>query len=792
MPPFIVWLDDPQAQDESLVGPKAARLARLQQEGLPVPAAFVLSAEAFAEGLSEPVRDALLAAFDELRLVPGLVAVRSSAIAEDLVGASFAGVQESVLGVGERADLLAAVRRVWASAESEAALAYRERAGVARGAVAVLVQRQVSATVAGVAFARHPITGEEVLVVEAVPGLGEALVSGTAEPQRWVFPALGPESGTRPQEPLLDAGQLATLAALVAHASKLFGAPQDVEWAFEGAQPWLLQSRPITASPDPWFTTHLPDDPFLWTAAFLNERFTQPVSPLGWSLVEMPMERLALRASLELLGVGQMEGPLLKLWRGHPYSRVEAWQRLYKLFPDALLPDDAARFFPQGDLSLRHAPRWPTYGPHLIRNALRLLRTEFHAASPWHNPQAWARHEQRQAAAMIRLRFAERQLARHADPTAAARALLRESNALADELLTLHRWSLLYADVGYSLLRRALALRFGPQEGAARAARLAAGVETITGQMNRELGALVARLEPGTLTALLESDPPLPLPPAIQRFLETYGHRFFSLDLYDPPWEADVPAFLRFLQAVRAAGSMGEQEAPPQAQGRVALLLRPLVALACEYLRLREAQRFHWQQLLALQRRVALHLGAWWQQQGLLAEAEDVFGMTWDELLAGDPEPERPAARMERLRRLRAQARQAPGWHYPDFLRGRAPIRLSSGGAALQGRAVSPGVARGPARLIADPSELGRLQPGDILVTSSPDPGWTPIFGTVAGLVTERGGQLSHGAVVAREYALPAVFGIPGLLALLREGEPLLVDGTQGVVLREESREQSV
>ena len=102
----------------------------------------------------------------------------------------------------------------------------------------------------------------------------------------------------------------------------------------------------------------------------------------------------------------------------------------------------------------------------------------------------------------------------------------------------------------------------------------------------------------------------------------------------------------------------------------------------------------------------------------------------------------------------------------------------------LVGRPVSSGVARGPARLITHPNEFERLQTGDILVTTSPDPGWTPIFDTVAGLVTERGGQLSHSAVVAREYGLPAVSGIPGLLNLIQEGEMLLVDGTQGVVVR--------
>nr|MBA3532894.1 hypothetical protein [Ardenticatenales bacterium] len=180
----------------------------------------------------------------------------------------------------------------------------------------------------------------------------------------------------------------------------------------------------------------------------------------------------------------------------------------------------------------------------------------------------------------------------------------------------------------------------------------------------------------------------------------------------------------------------------------------------------------------------ALHMGVCWADRGLLAAWTDVFGLTWEELMTGEPERERAAHRMARLRRLRAQAEQAPGWHYPEFLRGNTPLRQAMKGTELTGRPVSPGVARGPARLIAHPGDFERLLPGDILVTSSPDPGWTPVFSTVAGMVTERGGQLSHGAVVAREYRLPAVSGISGAMQLLREGELLLVDGTQGIVLR--------
>ncbi len=793
MTSLLLWLDDPACTDAARVGPKAARLAFLRQAGLPVPNAFVLTAEALLAALPPELEAALLSAYRTLVADGAPVAVRSSATAEDMEDASFAGLQQSVLNVQGEAALLDAVRQVWGSLASPEARAYRARMGVEGAAMAVLVQQQVAARVAGIAFARDPITDEEVMVVEAVAGLGDVLASGEAEPQRWRL--VGREiQGAAPPEPLLDEAQLRELAARVAAVSRTFGAPQDVEWAWDERRLWLLQSRPITTRREDWFTHHLPDDDFLWTAAFLNERFTQPLSPLGWNLVAQPLERLALRGPLELLGVRGVEGPLLKLWRGHPYSRVDAWQRIYKLFPDPLLPEDASRYFPEGDVSLRHAPRQPTLGPHLLASALRLLRGSFHAVSPLHNPQAWARYEQRQAAALIRFRFEERQLARAPEPIAAGRALLRQVATLTDELLDLHRWSLLYAEFFYSLLRRLLVLRYGRERGAEMAVHLTAHVETVTSRMNGELQALAAQVtqqagaEGSDWPERVAAHPALQA--AVEDFLAKYGHRSFTLDLLEAPWEADVPAFVSFLATLTPRAERPAARASTRATLRPDAsfhwLLAPLLQLTRAYLKLREAQRFHWQQLLALQRRVVLRMGQEWAACGKLDVAEDVFGMTWDALMEGEPERERVAARLAHLRRLRAQSRQAPGWHHPDFLRGNIPIRTTAQGTELAGRAVSPGIARGPARLIAHPGDFERLRAGDILVTTSPDPGWTPIFGTVAGMVTERGGQLSHGAVVAREYALPAVSGIAGALSLIQEGEILLVDGTQGVVVRED------
>lgn len=818
--PTLVPLTDVAATDPTLVGFKAARLAVAARAGLPVPPAFVLTTGAFAGGLTPELAAEVRAAGRGL-LAQGApaLAVRSSATAEDLPDASFAGLQRTILGVADDAGVLAAIEEVWVSLQSPEAHAYRAHLATdgAPPKMAVIVQRQVAASAAGVAFARDPLTGEEAIVIEAVAGLGEALVSGRAEPLTWrladgqiVERPSARAGGPAGSAPLLPDDSLHELAALVERASALFEAPQDVEWAWDGRQLWLLQARPITGRLDDFFTDHLPGDDFLWTAAFLNERFTQPVSPLGWTLVAEPLAGLAFVEPLRLLGAADFDGePLLKLWRGHPYSRVAAWQRLYKLFPRWVLPEDAARYFPLGDVTLRHAPRLPRWGAHLLRNGLAATWREGRAALPWSNPAAWRRYEAEQAAWLARLEVEAASLP-HLPPAGrqeTARRLLREAQALAGRLLAIHRWSLLWTDLLFSLLRRGLQALTGEATGTRLAVELTAGVGSHTARLNQAVGALAerARARPAVRAALAEAEdlaalaaalgPEDPFVRAVGAFLEAYGHRFFSLDLYDPPYEAAPRQLFDLVLTLQKGAAEGAARATdprlqpclPSRLARVSRLFTPFVALTRRYLRLREDQRFRWQELLAFQRRVALDLGGLWTEAGCLAAPEHVFGLAWQELLEATPDValgRRAAQRFSRLEALRRQAALAPGWHYPDFLRGNHPLRQAPGGGVLHGRPVSPGVARGRARLVASPADFTRLAPGDILVTTSPDPGWTPIFKTIAGLVTERGGQLSHGAVVAREYGLPTVSGIANAMQLIAEGEELLVDGTQGVVVR--------
>ena len=226
------------------VGGKAARLGDLKRQGFRVPDGFVITTALFGDvtAAEHAIAEALP------RLGAGArVAVRSSAVAEDLAEASFAGQYETVLNVSGVGDVLAATRKCWASAGASRVAGYAQRqAGGRSGPVAVLVQLMVEADSAGVAYSANPITGtRDEAVVSAVRGLGERLVSGEAAPDEWSVRDNTPVR-VRGSEGAIEDAQAARIAQLAIEVAERLGAPQDIEWAIADGQLYLLQSRPIT------------------------------------------------------------------------------------------------------------------------------------------------------------------------------------------------------------------------------------------------------------------------------------------------------------------------------------------------------------------------------------------------------------------------------------------------------------------------------------------------------------------------------------------------------------------
>lgn len=769
----LTW-NAPESRDPARVGAKAARLAMLAAEGWPVPPAIIIpptlpctpnqiAAALAAAGLS----------------ADATFAVRSSAMHEDSETASLAGQFATHLHVRGLDALCRAVEAVRRSAPEPSTMT-------------VLVQQQVNARVAGVAFGRHPTAGDTI-VIEMVEGLADKLLNGSADGVRLTIQS---DTITWEGPPLLPDSVVRELATFIQRAEERFGAPQDIEWAWDGERLWIVQVRPITAFDTGFFTHTYGDDDWLWTAAFLNERLPHPVSPFGWSLVADGLEWHALRWPLILLGADDVDGPLWKLWNGHPYVRVAVWQRLYKLFPAWLLPADAQRYFPDGDTTHRRNVPTPRWGPHLIRNAWLALRTDGRMALPWATSARWTAFEQHLQARLVEWRVRTNALAllEPNDAIQAARQLLSETQSEAHTLLRLHRWSLLYAEIGYTLLLRLLRLRHRARQATERAAALTRGLDTSTTRLNKALAHLATLATPEVLATLRtaasceEAAAQLgetPFAAALRDFTHRFGHRFFTLDCADPPL-AEAPAALADLLTTAHNTPLPPPETPP-------FWLRGFVRWLRGILRLREEQRFTWQRILALQRRLALLIWQAWHTAApneAPAKAEHIFGLTVGELLAADLSPALATlatARMRERKRLLAAWERTPHMHFPTFLQGNRPLLGRQTGETWQGRPVSPGIAQGPARLVRTQHDLAHIQPGDIVVAPTADPGWAPMFEKIAALITEHGGLLSHAAVLAREYGVPAVMGVSGITEQIREGETLLVDAYEGHITRLQS-----
>lgn len=788
--------------------------------------------------IADEVVQALREAFTAVVGETGAVVVRSSATTEDRANASFAGQQLSVLNVRRFDELLRAVRRCWASLFWLSTLRYRARCGAAdRPAMAVIVQAQITCQAAGMMFTRAPMDGANRLIVEGIWGMGEALAQGEVSPDRYVVDRETLAEATRPcignkrcqrlpdlhggtrlapvplwrrRRPVLNPAQLGGLALLGLQIERLVGAPQDVEWGLANGRWYVFQSRPITTLPPLDLDMPPGAERCEWTSAFLDERLTEPVSPLGWSILRDHLENLAFREPLQMIGVDPATlEPMTRLWNGRPYVNVAVFEALYKLFPDALLPEDARRFFPNGQVARRkRAPRPRSLlAPEVWSGLLKTFARDPLVISPFHNDRAWLAFEREYVEAMGDLARATDRLER--DP---AVSLNRVLWTIADverhnrRLLQIHRWSLIYAEVSYSLLRRIAGRLLGSSRAAAYCARLVDDLDDYSVALNRALSELAC-------LARRPADPRFP--ESLATFLAEHGHRSFSLDVIRPSFAADpsqVLALIQQDQPEERRHSRFEQDLRPRdlpgatieaAVAPAALrpsplldwLLGPLIALTRRYARLRENQRLTWQRGIALLRRLYLLAGEVLVREGLLDQPDEIFFLTAEEIRLATLA--RPAER-NGFRDLVAgrRGRYADSWqqtHFPRFLRGNCPlddptVRVDSlddaGPVDFRGVPVSPGIGRGKARIILRPDDLDQVKPGDVLVTRGADPGWTPVFDRLAALIMETGGQLSHASVVAREYRLPAVVGVAHATRLITPGEEVIVDGSTGTVRR--------
>ena len=872
----VLSLESPNNTLEASGG-KGSNLGIMLRAGLPVPRGFCISTAAYQQiaslseqsliidelatigNASDPrlasLAERMRASFQNIAIPSELertiveayeslgadtpVAVRSSANAEDLPTASFAGQQDTYLGIVGSKALLMAIRNCWASLWNERAVRYRvvNRIDPRSVRLAVVVQHMVDSHVAGVLFTANPLSGcRRQAVIDANPGLGEAVVSGAVNPDHFILDRisgaiverrLGDKrlvirqvagGGTVTEEmsrqdlsACLNDLQLHELVDLGAKVERHFGAPQDIEYAFDAAGTlWLTQARPITTlyplPPDSSATD-------LRTYLSLNvfQGMLQPFTPMG-----VQGFRFMMAGATALAGY-----PLTHPAAGPSILKV-AGQRIYADLTAVLCNPLGRR------LMFQVLPHMEARSAKILKQ-LAVEKTEFQLQGHALKTLGMLAKVMGRTLLPHRILWA----LRHPD-----RAVERARIKLQAPILDVKRSDPLEAieeqlqGIVGSFLEVAPSAIAGVIAGMIAKALLkdlanAQELDTIrralpnnpTTEMDLALWTLSLRLKSNESSCkAFEDHPPAELanryqaetlPPALQEglrnFLQTYGQRGLTeIDLGSARW-SDDPGYL--LGILGSYLRMEDPELAPdhqfkrgqeEAEGMVAELTRrasrghplrgKLVGLMLHRMRtllgLREGHKFILVTVLAWVRRQLQLVGEQLVNQGTMEEVEDIFFLDLAEVRRAREGEDVRAIVLERRKTYdqEKQRRLIPRVMLSD---GTIPTADSTSASTAEGELVgtpaSAGIVKGIARVIVDPRDA-KLAPGEILVAPSTDPGWTPLFLTASGLVMEMGGAMSHGAVVAREYGIPAVVGVPLATEGIPDGALVEVDGESGKI----------
>ncbi|MBO3746715.1 phosphoenolpyruvate synthase [Streptosporangiaceae bacterium NEAU-GS5] len=832
-----------------LVGGKGANLGVLTRAGLAVPPGFCVTTTAYGQmaaqiAIGEPQADparmraaifnaaipdavakAIRAALADV-LPDEPVAVRSSATAEDLPQASFAGQQDTFLNVQGPDAVLDAVRRCWASLWTDRAVAYRDANGVPHDSVqlAVVVQRMIQAVVAGVMFTANPVTGRRhEAVIDASPGLGEAVVSGLVNPDHFVvsggrivdrrvgdkrvvirsLPGGGVEraEGPGPEAACLTDDQVLALAALGERVERHYGSPQDTEWAFDADnQFWLTQARPITTLyPIP---EGRPGDRAYFCFS-LAQGLLRPITPMGISAFRVLASGAAAMAGSPVSN--PLAGPAVFTDPGQRIF-IDLTAVLRNRFGRAVMSEVFDVMEARSAVVMRGLfddPRFAVRPTPIVwlSGVAKVIGLAFRYGVPSQviraivNPDA-ARRRIAGISADLRGR-----LAAPAHATSGQRLDHVERVLLTQAVPLLPRIAP-GAAAGFLMLGLAGALRKSPlRKNRAEPGELQTVLRGLPHNVTTEMDLMLWRLATDLRAQGITSDQVAARPPAVEaalgEFLGAYGDRAVAeIDLGLPRWSEDpahvlgvLANYLRlddpgrapdliFERGAREAEAMIEKLARRAGLIRGGLL-RFALSRARKLAGLREQPKFELVRVLAAMRRELRTVGEALEAAGSISAADDVFFLTLTEARTGRDlrreVTERRAAYEREMRR-----RQIPRVLLSDGTEPEATAtRPAEGG--LSGTPASAGVVTGRARVILDPVGA-HLEPGEILIAPSTDPGWTPLFLTAGGLVMEMGGANSHGAVVAREYGIPAVVGVHGATTRIATGTEITVDGTSGHV----------
>ena len=829
---------DAEACQHEQSGGKGANLARLTQQGFPVPSGFVITATAYREFINNA--DTLRAAivnFDfadaaklqaqatrlraELEQIPlpaaleesvrrrlasfsegASFSVRSSSTFEDLASAAFAGQHDTYLNVHGTAYILDRIRACYASLWQDRAIAYRERLGFdhLQATMAVVVQTMIPSEISGVGFTINPINGAiDEMLVNANFGLGESVVSGEGaidqfvlardgslrssvigeKRQRIVNTAQGTTEVTvgtqEANQSSMNAAQLAELVDLMRRVETSYQFPQDIEWAKHNGKLWLLQSRPVTTIPP------------RWTRDESAERFPNVITPLAWEMVEDGFHR-SLNHSFKLMGYPLFSGKWFAMFDHYIYGNQNAVEIYGRRMPfsiksldelEAVIPHLRDNYAWVQDLPLE----WSRDLDHYLLSLGELNAEDLRAKSL---PEVWA-------------------------------YVQRVNKLGADYFLPNIAISITQRTL-YRLLHGLLQMLTGnPQEAAALFDTLIAHTETKTGIVNKELAVMAAEIrQDSSLHEMIVANDSKSIiahklldefgefSARFNKFLRDHGHREVDFDPYQPTWKEAPWIVLDNLRLMSAEQEMQDQrrreretklkmqEAELKLYSRIPQRLHfffhEILRLVRAYTALDDVEHYHTTRLTLPLRKGLRRVGEHLQARGVVADPMDVFFAHYQKMheavLSDDPAlwQTLSGSILEEKAAYLAHRDNPPSWDWGNGTTA-STAGAETSGNILHGLAGSAGVTEGSVYIVRSPDDFADFPKGAVLVARTTNPAWTPLFYNACAVVTESGGPLSHGAVTAREMQIPAVMSVRDVMQTLSNGQRVRVDGMNGTVI---------
>ena len=861
--PRVIGFKDAHKIDSAAIGPKAYSLIRLRQIGLSVPAGFCITQAVFREHLRKndlaagiehameelagsdvherrsllaDMRTSIIEAplVDEFAgqlgrsfsdLAADRVAVRSSATLEDLPDHSFAGQYDTQLGVCDLAGCIAATKRCWASLWTERAYEYRQKNDIDHMTVdmAVIVQSLVEADASGVIFTADPVNGyKSRMIIEAVGGLGDTLVSGKATPQRFVVAKKKCRivSKNLTSESCITDSVVKKLSKLGKKIEKHFDSPQDIEWAISNNKIFFLQSRPITVIPlqKSW------EDRQVWTNANTGEVLPDVLTPLTRSLMQILFDRL-LDQTFTLTSIKIGNNQLYGFVGGRVYVNLNTGVGVLKCFP-ILRNLDFHSVFGGGqskmaDLGQLDIPEEDTPGLEfsLSKMILKAPGIVFHVLA----------YKPKKGKAMI-LEVKNRSVRLQGlDIGGMSKETLAKSfvaeiidfeNFMADARV---RPGILYTIIGIASLQMLgkVCSRWFGDDGNTIANRLLVGLGNMD---DAEAGLDLWRLaqkahEIGEVEKAILSDEDWKATRKMisevvkgEQFLESWdefmsrhGHHCRGeMEMFNARW-SETPDYI--LSIVRNYVNGIEQVDPLANYNRYAqqreelagssrkrlknpikrVIFNYLLTHAQSFVPIRENSKSDFARIMTVWRKMLLDLGKRLHNSEILSDAEDIFFLRLEEI-----EPVAQSKADFDIKETVASRRQEYEKNIsvtpPNVVFGKfnpddyTPDAVDTNAEILNGLAVSSGVVTGKARVILKADTAEQVLPGEILVAPFTDPGWTPYFIPAAAIVMDIGGMLSHGSIIAREYGIPAVVNVGPATKIIKTGQTIQVDADQGIV----------